>query len=723
VPPPATPKDEHPEPAAAPTVVRRLLQLVAGRMIVKVFLAVASVVCVVLLGLAWREDVGETALLKQETQLSARQLADLIIGGIDHAMLEGDGIAVTQLVERSKHQVPQAEIRVFDRRGAEVFGEKAPPPRDVPARLASVLAGGPRSTSPDGQVLRPLSWDERCASCHPPSPVRGVLGLEAAARFGPADREAQVGRLVSAGFVQMMTARRQGMLDRYLAELSARAPTLKTVGVYDSDGELAFGTAAPGVDRELLRPLLARGAAPRSLPAPRTGATLRLVPLPREARCAACHKDHAPVRGVLALSLRDLPDRGDAGAEELASIIDASIRMIMLSKLGRMITTFLDEVTVTGAFTDLRLWDPEGRLYYQAGATAGPPYVVQALGTTAPVVLFSGAGHQERVVVAHALSNRAECAVCHGQVSPVRGAVTVSLSTAAAAEARAAAGRRTGLVMIAALGAILAILYLLLQSLVIRPIATIGDVVEQVGQGRLDVSVARASPLGDEVVRLGSRINDMIRGLRTKLILERFVSRGAAEVAEVAAGRSATEKMAGERRGAVILFSDIRNFTAYCETVPPERVVDLLNRFLEAQAEVVEAHGGDIDKFVGDELMAVFVGARAEERAVRAAVELSEAIDRIRQPGETLQIGVGVSSGDVIYGPMGAQRRMDFTVIGDVVNTGARLCAAAAGREVIVAASVRAACGDSAGLHFTPLPPLVLKGKRDPFPVFRASRG
>jgi adenylate cyclase len=216
----------------------------------------------------------------------------------------------------------------------------------------------------------------------------------------------------------------------------------------------------------------------------------------------------------------------------------------------------------------------------------------------------------------------------------------------------------------------------------------------------------------------------MIAGLRTKLMLERFVSRGAVVAVEGAAGGSgaAERKLVGELRRSVILFSDIRNFTAYAETVPPDRVVALLNRYLQAQADVVEKYGGDIDKFVGDELMAVFVAERAEERAVLAALEMIEAVDRVRQPGEALQIGVGVSSGDVIHGPIGAQRRMDFTVIGDVVNTGSRLCAAAAGGEVIVAASVRAGCADCAGLQFTPLAPLILKGKREPFPVFRATR-
>jgi len=698
------------------------VQAVTGRMIVKVSLAVAPVVSFVLLGLAWREGGAETAALKRETELSARQLASLIIGSIEHAMLQGDGIAVKELVARIKDRVPPAEIRVFDRRGAEVFGEPAALPHELPATLAAVLAGGARTTTPDGHVLRPLVWDARCAPCHARSPVRGVIGLKPSGPLDSAGREDVLGRLLSAGFVQMMTARRQKMLDAYLTELTAQAPTLKKIGVYDHDGALAFGTAVPGVDRELLRRLLARGSVPLSLATRPNGATLRLVPLPREERCATCHHDHAPVRGVLAISLRDLPNTADAATKEIESVIDASIRMIMLSGLGRMITTFLDEVEVTGAVGDLRLWDAAGRDYYLAGARAGPTYLRQALGSTVPIAVFSGADRQERVVVARSLGNRAECAVCHGEASPVRGAVTVSLSTAAAAEARAAARARTGSFIAVALAAILAALYFVLQSLVIRPIAAIGDVAEQVGQGKLDVLVTRARPTGDEVMRLGSRINDMIHGLRTKLILERFVSKGAALVAKGAAGSAALEQMAGERRRAVILFSDIRSFTAYAETVPPERVVDLLNRFLQAQSDVVEKYGGDVDKFVGDEVMAVFVAEQAAERAVLAAIEMIEAVDGVRQPGEDLQIGVGVSSGDVIFGPIGAQRRMDFTVVGDVVNTGARLCAAAAGREVIVAASVRVACADSTVLDFTSLAPLSLKGKREPFPVFRATR-
>jgi adenylate cyclase len=171
-----------------------------------------------------------------------------------------------------------------------------------------------------------------------------------------------------------------------------------------------------------------------------------------------------------------------------------------------------------------------------------------------------------------------------------------------------------------------------------------------------------------------------------------------------------------------VLFSDVRGFTSYAESVPAEAVVELLNRVLEAQAEVVQRHGGDIDKFVGDELMAVFTGDDAPVRAARCGVEMVEAVDSARRPGETVAVGVGITSGEVIYGPIGSRSRMDFTVIGDVVNTGARLCGAASPGQVLIAAPARDACGEVDGFEFEELSPIAAKGKREPLRVFSARR-
>jgi adenylate cyclase len=424
----------------------------------------------------------------------------------------------------------------------------------------------------------------------------------------------------------------------------------------------------------------------------------------------------------LAVSLDDLP-AALTSSQELESVIDTSLRVIMLSSLGRMITRYLDSVAVTGAATNLTLFDDAGRTYYSTDRTPPPPHVVGALATGRTAWAMTGSGIDERVRIVQPLLNDKGCVRCHGSDSKLRGAVTVSLSTGHAAELRVVARRRAVVVMCVALATILALLYFLLGYLVIRPVRQIGDVAEAVGHGNLDVVVRRAAADGDEVSRLGRRVNDMIIGLRTELEMRRFVSKGTAKAARGAAGDPiANVAPVQSRRASTVLFTDIRGFTAYSETVSPERVVAMLNRLLQAQADVVERYGGDIDKYVGDELMAVFEGDDAEARAVRCAIEMIEAVDQQRTEGEPMRVGAGISRGEVVHGPIGSKNRQDFTVIGDVVNIGARLCSAADGGEVIVSGAVRGACESASDIAFDQSDPLTLKGKREPFPAFRARR-
>jgi adenylate cyclase len=85
-------------------------------------------------------------------------------------------------------------------------------------------------------------------------------------------------------------------------------------------------------------------------------------------------------------------------------------------------------------------------------------------------------------------------------------------------------------------------------------------------------------------------------------------------------------------------------------------------------------------------------------------------------------VGIGISSGDVVYGAIGHEERMDFTVIGDVVNTGSRLCSAAARDEILISAAVREAAGDIEGVRVQSVQPLALKGKREPLQIFKVDR-
>ncbi len=142
-------------------------------------------------------------------------------------------------------------------------------------------------------------------------------------------------------------------------------------------------------------------------------------------------------------------------------------------------------------------------------------------------------------------------------------------------------------------------------------------------------------------------------------------------------------KLGGERRLLTVLFSDVRGFTTFCEKNPPEKVVPLLNEILGALSAVIKKHDGTLDKYIGDAIMAFWGAPIAQKedhalRAVRCALEMQTALRRIgeekRAMGlETLRMGVGINTGEMMVGNMGSAELFNYTVIGDEVNLGARL--------------------------------------------------
>ncbi len=138
------------------------------------------------------------------------------------------------------------------------------------------------------------------------------------------------------------------------------------------------------------------------------------------------------------------------------------------------------------------------------------------------------------------------------------------------------------------------------------------------------------------------------------------------------------EKPRSERKNLAFLFTDIRGFTTFCEGQGPDAVVNVLNRFLDLQAGIILANGGDIDKFVGDAIMAVFAGPGKELAACRAGEQIRGAMRMESRLADldgrsVVSIGMGIHSGPVVFGSVGARNRMDFTSIGDTVNLAARL--------------------------------------------------
>ena len=141
------------------------------------------------------------------------------------------------------------------------------------------------------------------------------------------------------------------------------------------------------------------------------------------------------------------------------------------------------------------------------------------------------------------------------------------------------------------------------------------------------------------------------------------------------------EKDAGSRsisRNLCFLFTDIRGFTKLCEKLPARDVIMMLNRYLNIETKIIFDNGGDVDKYVGDEIMVFFAGPKKEINACKAAMEIREALYREQQAAikvgrEPVSIGIGINAGYVVFGPVGSETRKDFTSIGDTVNLAARL--------------------------------------------------
>lgn len=255
-----------------------------------------------------------------------------------------------------------------------------------------------------------------------------------------------------------------------------------------------------------------------------------------------------------------------------------------------------------------------------------------------------------------------------------------------------------------------------------RPILRIGQAAAAVGSGDFSAATRVPEHGRDEIGELGQRFNAMVRDLNERLELMKFVSQGTVDAIKRADEQGISR--GGARRDLAVLFTDIRGYTEFSESVPPEVVVEMLNLYLDTQTRIVKSHGGDIDKFIGDALVAVFDGDGKEARAVASGLEIQAAMQGLldERPDWNLQIGIGIASGVVVLGAMGAQDRMDFTVLGSTVNLAARLCSKAEAGAILVNTSVReAAAPGGVAARFTALDPIPLKGYAEPVTAYEVT--
>jgi adenylate cyclase len=256
-----------------------------------------------------------------------------------------------------------------------------------------------------------------------------------------------------------------------------------------------------------------------------------------------------------------------------------------------------------------------------------------------------------------------------------------------------------------------------LARMITKPLDSLAEGIQVVARGDLRRLVTVRSD--DEIGKLTNVFNQMILSLREKLLMEKYLSQPT--VQSIKEHRDVTQlKLGGERKYVTALFSDARGFTSLSEKMSPEDVVRLMNVYLNLQAKVIHQFGGTIDKFVGDEVMAIFEGRGNEINAVRAAVEIQsycKALNAARAASgeKTISIGIGLNNGEVVMGNMGSEDHMDYTVIGDNINVAARMCGIAQPGQVLASKAIAEAIGDEATLK--DMHPVTVKGKDQPIGV------
>lgn len=161
-----------------------------------------------------------------------------------------------------------------------------------------------------------------------------------------------------------------------------------------------------------------------------------------------------------------------------------------------------------------------------------------------------------------------------------------------------------------------------------------------------------------------------------------------------------------------ILFSDIRGFTNYCDNKSPEKIVSFLNQILDTEIQAIEKCQGDIDKIIGDAVLAFFQGENSKISAYTAANDILINLFRESHPRS---VGIGIYTGNVVIGTIGGSNRKDFTVIGDAVNIASRLCSEAKQNEIVIDTETYAALSKET----IETESLFVKGKSKPINVHR----
>lgn len=221
-----------------------------------------------------------------------------------------------------------------------------------------------------------------------------------------------------------------------------------------------------------------------------------------------------------------------------------------------------------------------------------------------------------------------------------------------------------------------------------------------------------------------SRYADQVK--REALVRSNFERYFAPNIAAEIAQQEVAVPLGGDRRPITVLFSDIRGFTSMAESMGPDAIAQLLTEYFSEMVEIIFEHGGTLDKFVGDAIMALWGAPIAHaddaDRALRAAVAMQRGVARLNEQWALagrpeIGVGIGINYGEVFAGNIGSHRRLEYTVIGDAVNVANRLCSEAGPGEILVSEALCQVVKDRADYEY--LPAMALRGRTRSVQVYR----
>lgn len=267
-----------------------------------------------------------------------------------------------------------------------------------------------------------------------------------------------------------------------------------------------------------------------------------------------------------------------------------------------------------------------------------------------------------------------------------------------------------------------------LSKKITTPISILADTSRKVQEGQLErIDLPeKISNSKDEIAELYYSFREMITGLqekeKVKGVLNKVVSPQIAN--KILDGQV---ELGGEEKVVTVLFADIRHFTQITEQIPPSELISILNLYMTVLSKTIDHYEGVIDKYVGDQVMALF-GAplssiESAHHAVECAIQMIHTIqelneERMQHQQLTFEIGIGIHTGIVVAGNMGAENRMNYTVLGANVNLASRLCSIAEGNQILVSKETLESYHVKDYISYKEIEEISLKGFSTPISVF-----